>query len=82
MRAVLCFQVADIDFFDSHPFPSCDVISMGMILHDWGIDKKRMLMQKVGTEAKCCWFIGGASAALQSHLHWQWCIACCRGLLP
>lgn len=45
--AVLYLQVADIDFFDSQPFPSFDVITMGMILHDWGIEKKRMLMQKV-----------------------------------
>ena len=40
-------QVADIDFFSAQPFPPFDVITMGMILHDWGPQKKRMLMQKV-----------------------------------
>lgn len=45
-------QVADIDFFAEGPFPSCfDVITMGMILHDWGPQKKKLLVQKVGTYA-------------------------------
>lgn len=44
-------QVADIDFFDSQPFPSFDVVTMGMILHDWGLPKKQLLMQKV---SHCC----------------------------
>lgn len=41
-------QVADWDFFSDAPFPAGhDVISMGMVLHDWGRDKKRALMAKV-----------------------------------
>jgi hypothetical protein len=27
-------QVADLDFFSNDPFPACDVIIMGMVLHD------------------------------------------------
>lgn len=42
-------QVADIDFFADEPFPSFDVITMGMILHDWGPQKNQQLIQKV-----CC----------------------------
>ena len=33
------------DFF-SDSFPQADVIMMGHILHDWGLDQKRMLIQK------------------------------------
>src|SRR5207248_2757184 len=33
------------DFF-AEPFPSVDVITMGHILHDWGLDIKRMLIRK------------------------------------
>lgn len=40
-------QVADIDFFAASPFPAADVITMGMILHDWGPAKKQLLMRKV-----------------------------------
>lgn len=54
-HAMLCgavLQVADIDFFDSQPFPKgFDVITMGMILHDMGVQKKRLLLQKVSTSA-------------------------------
>lgn len=32
-------------FFDS-PLPKADVITMGHILHDWGLDTKRVLIQK------------------------------------
>jgi SAM-dependent methyltransferase len=32
------------DFFKD-PLPSADVITMGMILHDWNLDKKRHLIQ-------------------------------------
>ncbi len=32
-------------FFDQ-PLPQADVILMGFILHDWGIDDKRMLIRK------------------------------------
>jgi hypothetical protein len=34
-----------IDFF-ADPFPRADVITMGMILHDWNLEKKLLLMQK------------------------------------
>ena len=33
------------DFF-ADPFPSADVITMGMILHDWNLDRKRQLVAK------------------------------------
>jgi len=46
-------QVADIDFF-ADAFPSCDVITMGMILHDWGPQKKQLLVQKVRCSLKLC----------------------------
>lgn len=34
------------DFFVDH-LPQADVITMGNILHDWGLDKKRFLIQRV-----------------------------------
>jgi hypothetical protein len=34
-----------IDFFDDD-FPPADVITMGMILHDWNLDAKKMLIGK------------------------------------
>jgi O-methyltransferase domain/Dimerisation domain len=34
-----------IDFFDDD-FPEADVITMGMILHDWNLDAKKMLIAK------------------------------------
>lgn len=34
-----------IDFFDDD-FPRADVITMGMILHDWNLDAKKMLIGK------------------------------------
>ena len=37
---------ASIDFFKDDSFPSADIITFGNILHDWGADTKRMLMQK------------------------------------
>src|SRR5207248_7809903 len=33
------------DFFTA-PMPSADVLIMGHILHDWGLEKKRMLVRK------------------------------------
>ncbi len=33
------------NFFEDD-FPKADVITMGMILHDWGLEDKKMLMQK------------------------------------
>ncbi|MGE5116182.1 MAG: methyltransferase [Betaproteobacteria bacterium] len=35
----------DIDFF-TDPFPAADVITLGMILHDWNLEKKLLLMRK------------------------------------
>lgn len=54
-------QAADIDFF-TDSFPSFDVITMGMILHDWGPRKKQMLVQKVCMHTRC------AAAAQQFRL--------------
>jgi len=33
------------DFF-ADPLPSADVITMGMILHDWNLEKKKVLIRK------------------------------------
>src|SRR5260221_8046594 len=35
----------DGDFF-AEPFPKCDVITMGMILTDWNLEKKKILVRK------------------------------------
>jgi hypothetical protein len=43
VSARLRFQAGS--FFD-HPLPNAQVILMGHILHDWGIDHKRMLIRK------------------------------------
>ncbi|KPK17681.1 MAG: methyltransferase [Myxococcales bacterium SG8_38] len=37
-------QTAVIDFF-SQPLPKADVITMGMILHDWNLEKKKHLIK-------------------------------------
>lgn len=37
-------SAASGDFFDD-PLPSADVITMGMILHDWNLDRKLQLIQ-------------------------------------
>jgi len=37
-------QTAAIDFF-AQPLPKADVITMGMILHDWNLDKKKHLIK-------------------------------------
>lgn len=34
-----------VDFF-SDEFPKADIITMGMILHDWNLDNKKMLIRK------------------------------------
>ena len=34
-----------IDFF-ADPFPAADVITMGMILHDWNLERKKRLVRK------------------------------------
>lgn len=38
-------EVREGDFFDDD-FPKADVITMGNILHDWGLDQKKLLIQK------------------------------------
>ncbi|HEX7878798.1 MAG TPA: methyltransferase [Candidatus Eisenbacteria bacterium] len=38
-------SAAPIDFF-TDSFPKADVITMGMILHDWNLEKKKMLIKK------------------------------------
>ena len=38
-------QARAIDFF-ADPFPAADVITMGMILHDWNLEHKKMLIAK------------------------------------
>jgi hypothetical protein len=38
-------QADVIDFF-SDEFPKADIITMGMILHDWNLDRKKMLLAK------------------------------------
>lgn len=40
-----CFQPGSLDFW-SDPFPESDVITMGNIRHDWGLDGKRTLIGK------------------------------------
>ena len=35
----------DLDFFKD-PIPAADVVTMGMILHDWSLEKKMMLIRK------------------------------------
>jgi hypothetical protein len=34
-----------LDFF-AHPLPKADVVTMGMILHDWDLEKKHLLIRK------------------------------------
>lgn len=38
-------QTRDVDFFKD-PLPKADVITMGMILHDWDLENKMMLIRK------------------------------------
>jgi hypothetical protein len=45
--ALCALQVLDVNFFDAAPFLTYDVITLGMILHDWGLQKKKLLMKKV-----------------------------------
>ncbi len=41
-------QAKSFNFFTEPVFPTgYDVITMGFILHDWGIEKKLSLMKKV-----------------------------------
>ena len=43
LSARLSFQAGD---FFADPMPSADVLIMGHILHDWSLEKKRMLIRK------------------------------------
>jgi predicted O-methyltransferase YrrM len=38
-------KTAQLDFFEQ-PIPKADVITMGMILHDWNLEKKKLLIGK------------------------------------
>lgn len=38
-------KAESIDFF-ADPIPNADVVTMGMILHDWNLEKKMMLIRK------------------------------------
>ena len=38
-------MAGEIDFFTDE-FPSADLITMGMILHDWNLENKKMLIAK------------------------------------
>lgn len=40
-----CVDAQPLDFM-TQPFPSADVITMGLILHDWNLETKRMLIRK------------------------------------
>jgi hypothetical protein len=54
-------KAGSIDFFDDE-FPSADIITMGMILHDWNLDAKKMLIAK----AYCALPEGGAFVAIEN----------------
>jgi hypothetical protein len=38
-------KVVEGDFFKNH-FPKADVVTMGNILHDWNLEKKKLLIEK------------------------------------
>ena len=40
-------QVGTFDLFSGQPFPKADIITMALILHNWGKDKKRLLLREV-----------------------------------
>lgn len=48
-------QVCDHDFFSNVPFPQSDIITMGMVLHDWGLPNKRLLIKKVMDNTQTVW---------------------------
>ena len=52
---------APLDFF-REPFPKADVITMGMILHDWNLEKKMRLIQAAYDALPS----GGAFAAIEN----------------
>src|SRR5690606_10945407 len=39
-------KAVTLDFFNDDAFPKADVITMGNILHDWGVRDKKMLIKK------------------------------------
>lgn len=39
-------KAVNLDFFSDNAFPRADVITMGNILHDWGLSDKKMLIKK------------------------------------
>ena len=39
-------KAVTLDFFNDDAFPTADVITMGNILHDWGLRDKKMLIKK------------------------------------
>lgn len=39
-------KAVTLDFFNDDAFPKADVITMGNILHDWGLRDKKMLIKK------------------------------------
>lgn len=45
--------VADLDFFEQDFPTGHDVIAMGMVLHDWGLEKKKLLMRKASGGCRC-----------------------------
>ncbi|MDT5337153.1 MAG: hypothetical protein QOD90_2658 [Mycobacterium sp.] len=54
-------QTANLDFFND-AFPAADVITMGMILHDWDLPTKKMLIAKAYEALPP----GGAFVAIES----------------
>jgi hypothetical protein len=50
-----------IDFF-ADEFPKADIITMGMILHDWNLENKKMLIAKAYRALP----VGGALAAIEN----------------
>jgi hypothetical protein len=50
-----------LDFFNE-PFPKADVITMGMILHDWNLEKKMQLLQSAYNALPS----GGAFVAIEN----------------
>ena len=54
-------SAGSLDFFDDD-FPDADVITMGMILHDWNLDAKKMLIGKAYRALP----VGGAFVAIEN----------------
>ena len=54
-------KTASGDFFEG-PLPKADVITMGMILHDWNLEKKKQLIKKAYDALP----VGGAFIAIEA----------------